>query len=155
MSQESMVLEKEQIASIEKNLVDLAKSDQEAAEANQHLLGKTAEWSVDGDMATSGIGYMYIGGNFKPVRGKTLHFEGHTGGAAAGGGWGIGKAVFYVSVDELLKKSVFVEVKSANIIGGGIHVTWSRNFKKLGFFIGGGMGVGGGVSFGSGKFSLQ
>lgn len=156
MNRDAAVLHKEQTETIERFLADITKIDRERAEANQHLLaGAPATWVVDGNMTTSGIGYMFVGGNFKLENGKTLHFEGHTGGLAAGGGWGIGKAAFYVPLDELLSGSVLVAVKSLNVIGGGIVVTWSRNFKSLGVFTGGGMGVGGGESIGSGGFSVK
>lgn len=156
MSRDTATLNQEQTANIERFLADIANADRNMAEANRHLLADApATWVANGNMATSGIGYMYIGGNLKLDSGKDLHFEGHTGGLAAGGGWGIGKATFYVSQDELLNGSVLVTVASANIIGGGIVVTWSRNFKKLGVFVGAGMGVGGGESVGSGAFSLR
>lgn len=136
----------------------LAESQQvarEAARANAHLLEKDTAWRVPGTMyMTATFFYFTLRGQWRLDTGKTLSFNGELGGIGLGGGEFKGEATFFVSTDELCASSVHATVSAAQIVGGGMKVTFTRDGRLLGVFVGGGVGFVGGNAIGSGKFTV-
>jgi hypothetical protein len=145
----------ELIADYEKQLALRAHQEQ----AIRGLMGEpvvlSGAWKVNGTVGFAAAAvYIQLHGMFDLEKGQHLKFEGTAGGIALAGGEFRGEAVFAVSLEELTRGSVFVEAYTLAVVGGGIIMNWSRDFKPLGTFKGTGFGLLGGAAWGSGNFSL-
>lgn len=109
-------------------------------------------YSYDCQVSTASVAGGYLNVDFKKNGKKFAQFQGAFAGPAVGGYTGWGTAWFDTPVENLIGKSGAFTIELVGILGGTAHVQISDAQNYIGNCSTGGVGIGGGVAAGGGKF---